>query len=168
MIGMIVAHDLLNAIGNGGQLPWHSSEDLNHFKETTMGGLLVMGRETAESIGKALPGRECVVLSKDPEYFLDGFTTYTPEELTRDWLYSISEGRPVWIVGGGSIYDQCLDFVDKVIVSLVRTEVEAADTYFPQYRGWLAMRAELVHEPYKEFAPTEKCPYHISVYEYVA
>ena len=168
MIGMIVAHDLNNAIGYKNKLLWKSSEDLQHFKETTMGGVLLFGRETAESIGRPLPGRECVVLSKDPEYFLDGFTTHTPDELTRDWLYSICEGRPVWIVGGGSIYDQCLDFVDKVIVSRVCTEVEAADTYFPQYRGWLAMRAELAQEPYKEFAPTEKCPYHIRVYEYVA
>ncbi|AQT28183.1 dihydrofolate reductase [Vibrio phage pVa-21] len=168
MIGMIVAHDLNLAIGNKGKLLWHSPEDLQHFKETTMGGTLVFGRETAESIGRPLPGRECIVLSKDFNYQLDGFTTLTPETIDRSWLESIAGGRPLWICGGGTIYDQCMEMVDKVVVSVVHTEIEEADAYFPQYRGWLETRRLQNSEPFIQFAPNEKCPHPISVFEYVA
>lgn len=168
MIGMIVAHDLNNAIGYENKLLWNSSEDLQHFKETTMGSVLLFGRETAESIGRALPGRECLVLSKDFNYQLEGFTTLTPESIDRAWLSSLSNGKDLWICGGSAIYEQCLDHVDKVVVSLVHDEVENADTYFPEYTGWLEQQRTANTEPYKQFAPTEKCPHSISVFEYTA
>lgn len=168
MIGLIVAHDELNAIGNDNKLLWKSKEDLEHFKETTMGGVLLFGRETAESIGRPLPGRECLVLSKDFNYQLDGFTTLTPETIDRQWLESISSGKDLWICGGSAIYEQCLDLVDKAVVSVFHTEVDAADAYFPQYRGWLALERNRNTEPYKQYAPTEECPIAFSVFEYVA
>ncbi len=166
MIGMIVAHDLANAIGHENKLLWKSSEDLQHFKETTMGSVLLFGRETAESIGRPLPGRECLVLSKDFNYHLEGFTTLTPESIDRAWLESISSGKDLWICGGGAIYKQCLDYVDKVVVSLVYDEVENADAFFPECDGWLEQQRMSNREPYKQFPPTEACPYQIDVFEY--
>lgn len=168
MIGMIVAHDLNNAIGYENKLLWKSSEDLQHFKETTMGSVLLFGRETAESIGRPLPGRECLVLSKDFNYHLEGFTTLTPETIDRAWLNSISSGKDLWICGGSAIYEQCLDHVDKVVVSVVHDEVDKADTYFPEYPDWLEQQRAVNQEPYKQFPPTEACPYSISVFEYSA
>lgn len=167
MLGMIVAHDEINAIGNENKLLWKSKEDLEHFKETTMGGVLLFGRETAESIGRPLPGRECIVLSKDFNYHLEGFTTLTPETIDRQWLESISGGKDLWICGGGTIYDQCMELVDKVVVSRFHTVVTEADAYFPPYRGWLLRESQNNLEPVKQFASTEECPFAFSVFEYI-
>lgn len=166
MIGMIVAYDENRAIGFENKLLWSSSEDLQHFKETTSGSVVVMGRKTFESIGRPLPNRVNVVLTRDTEFKADGCVVHSPDVIDRNFLNNISEGKDVWVIGGADIYQQCLDHVDKVVVSVVYTKVENADTYFPEFSGRLAMHETINVEPYKQFPPTVKCPYTIAVFEY--
>lgn len=99
---------------------WHCREELRHFRDTTMGSVIVMGRITAETTGK-LPGRDCIVLSKDPDYTLSGFTTMTIED-----LLTFVKQNPIlsfMICGGGKIYEAFFDYVRIAIVSRMDFDV---------------------------------------------
>jgi len=115
-------------IGNGLQIPWHISEDFKHFKATTMGGVVVMGRRTWESLGgKPLSGRENVVMTSKGGEIEGARVVKSLDELVE--TYS-TDPRTVWICGGANLYKQALKLCDEIIMSRVKLS-PAGDVYFP-------------------------------------
>ena len=125
----IVAMTPSRVIGRGGELPWHLPEDLAFFKRTTSGHAIVMGRKTYESIGRPLPKRRNIVLTRDRSWSADGVEViHRPEDMeTMEGL----EGR-VFIIGGAEIYAAFLSRLDEILVSHV-TEEHEGDTRFPEF-----------------------------------
>lgn len=115
-------------IGNAGDMPWNLPEDFKWFKEKTMGGILIMGRKTYESIGKPLPGRETYVLSRR-SLDIPGVTSFTDMETL---LQHLDTNKTVWIAGGAEIYRQTLDYCDEIFLTRVHRRCEG-DTYFPEF-----------------------------------
>lgn len=145
-ICLIVATDRDGVIGKDGGLPWHLPADLEHFKRTTMGKPLIMGRRTHESIGRALPGRRNIVLSRS--------ATWQPSEgceLARsvDQALELLSGEPtVMVIGGEAIYAAFLDSATHLYLTLVDTTVEGGDARFPaiDHAEWVEVdRCD--HEP---------------------
>jgi dihydrofolate reductase len=144
---IIVAISDNNAIGRDNQLLWHISEDLKFFKRTTLGSPVIMGRKTFESIGRALPKRVNIVVSR-------GFNT--GEEVavaaSLEEAFKVAEDTNLekcFVIGGGQIYSQALPLVDSLIVTHVHTVIEDADTFFPEIDPaiWkVAQRSELLHD----------------------
>ena len=113
-MSIIVAMAKNRVIGNKGQLPWHLPSDLRRFKQLTMGHPLLMGRCTFESIGTALPGRQTIVLSRDPEYRAASCVMATNIETA---LQLVSPVEELFICGGADIYQQTLPFADKIYLT---------------------------------------------------
>lgn len=126
---IIVAISDNNAIGRDNALLWHISEDLRFFKRTTLGCPVIMGRKTFESIGRALPGRVNIVISRGFSTGEDVAVTGSLEE-----AFEVAEETNLercFIIGGGQIYSQALPLVDSLVVTHVHTVIEDADTFFP-------------------------------------
>lgn len=126
---IIVAISDNNAIGRDNNLLWHISEDLRFFKRTTLGCPVIMGRKTFESIGRALPGRVNIVISRGFSTGEDVAVTGSLEE-----AFEVAEETNLercFIIGGGQIYSQALPLVDSLVVTHVHTVIEDADTFFP-------------------------------------
>ena len=126
---IIVAISDNNAIGRNNELLWHISEDLRFFRRTTLGWPVIMGRKTFESIGRALPGRVNVVVSR-------GFTTGEDVEVvgSLEEAFATAESTNLekcFVMGGGQIYAQALELADRLVVTHVHTVIEDADTFFP-------------------------------------
>jgi dihydrofolate reductase len=122
----IVAMDRNRAIGYRGKLPWHLPADLKFFKETTTGHTILMGRKTYESIGKPLPKRTNVVLTRNPSFHAEGVqVVHSLKEAVQKF-----EGDQLFIIGGAEIFTALLPAADKLIVTHIDHEFEA-DTYFP-------------------------------------
>lgn len=130
MIIGIVAISENFAIGRNGKLPWHYPADLRHFKETTMGGTLVMGSSTYRSIGRALPGRQMIVLSRSE-------LTDLPEEVIlchspRQILERAERfAGDVFIIGGAGVFETFQDEIDRWIVTRIPLTIEDADVFMP-------------------------------------
>jgi len=117
-------------IGRDGTLPWHLPGDLSFFKRTTSGHPIVMGRKTFDSIGRPLPKRRNIVLTRDRSWSADGVEViHDPKELSS--LADIGGGR-VFIIGGSEIYKAFLPELDDLLVSHISTEYEG-DTFFPAF-----------------------------------
>ena len=126
---IIVAVADNNAIGKDNALLWHISEDMRFFRRTTLGSPVIMGRKTFESIGRALPGRVNIVISR-------GFTTDEEVEVvgSLEDAFAMAESTNLekcFVMGGGQIYAQALAQADRLIVTHVHTVIEDADTFFP-------------------------------------
>jgi dihydrofolate reductase len=131
IVSIIVAMDRQGGIGKENRLPWRLSSDLKRFKELTMGHHLIMGRKTFESIGKPLPGRTMIVVSRDPEYRpADCLTAHSVEEAL-DVAASAGEGE-AFIGGGAEIYRSALPMADRIYLTEVEAEV-GTDTFFPEF-----------------------------------
>lgn len=125
---IVVAHDPNLVIGKEGGLPWRYPEDLKHFKQTTLGGTMIMGRGVFEELNEIpLPGRKNIVLSRTKTY--DNVDTYTSLQIALDEL----DEEEIFIIGGGVLYRDALPMADKMIVTQVNKEYDG-DTYFPEYR----------------------------------
>ena len=127
---IIVAIADNTAIGKDNALLWHISEDMRFFRRTTLGSPVIMGRKTFESIGRALPGRVNVVISR-------GFSTGEEVEVvgSLEQAYEVAESTNLekcFVMGGGQIYAQALPTADRLVVTHVHTVIEDADTFFPQ------------------------------------
>ena len=141
---IIVAISDNNAIGKDNALLWHISEDLRFFRRTTLGSPVIMGRKTFESIGRALPGRVNIVISR-------GFSTGEDVEVASSLqeAFAIAESTNLekcFVMGGGQIYAQALEEADRMIVTHVHTVIEDADTFFPPIdpQVWtVAQRSEM-------------------------
>jgi dihydrofolate reductase len=130
-VTIVVAMATNGVIGVDGGLPWRLPEDLTHFKQLTLGHPMIMGRATYESIGRALPGRTTIVLTRDPAWSADGVLVAPSldDALTR--AHEIDDD--VFLVGGGQVYAEALerDLVDLLSVTRVAQAPEG-DTHFPQ------------------------------------
>jgi len=128
LLSIIVAASANNVIGAGGGLPWHLPEDLRRFKEITMGKPMIMGRATYDSIGRALPGRTSIVISRQPGFEADGCIVVDSIDAA---IEAAGNAEEVMIVGGGEIYRQVLPMVDRIYMTRVQADVEG-DTRFPE------------------------------------
>ena len=127
-------------IGRGNEIPWHIPEDFKWFKETTMGHVLVMGRRTFESIGKALPGRETMVLTRGEFSHPDVTVIRSLDEVAPRL-----EGRDGFIAGGAQVYEQALPRCSDLFLTLVKREVEG-DVFFPEFENYYKKVAVLREE----------------------
>lgn len=125
MITLIFACDENGAIGRAGSLPWHQSTDLKHFKHLTLNKTIVMGRKTWESIGRPLPQRRNIVMSRS-ENIVDA------EVMSFVEIMELSLSEEVIIVGGGEIYSLFLPHAKEIHRTIIHTKVEHADTFAPQ------------------------------------
>ena len=128
MLYAIVAHDLNRAIGGGNDLLWHLPNDLKFFKEKTRGFPIIMGRKTFDSLGRPLPGRRNMVVTRQADWSAEGVEVFTTVEAAVAAL----NGADGFIVGGGEIYRQSLGMVDVLYATVVHTQIEGADTWFPE------------------------------------
>ena len=128
MLSLIVAISDNHVIGREGQLPWHLSADLKRFKRLTMGHHIVMGRKTYDSIGRQLPGRTSVVLTRQTDWAVEGVLTATDFESA---LTLTGDDEEVFVIGGSQIYQLALPLVDRLYVTRVHATVQG-DTYFPE------------------------------------
>ncbi len=158
-ISMIVAHDVNREIGFNNQLLWNVKEDMQFFKRVTTGKIIVMGRKTFESIGRPLPNRTNIVLTRDHTYKPEGVNVVTGI----DTIFGLAMTYDVFIVGGGEIYKTFLPFTDNLYVTEVMRnddkEVEY-DTVFPFYIDDfnLVMRSEVM------VSETDDCLYNFNWY----
>ncbi|MDN4013518.1 MULTISPECIES: dihydrofolate reductase [Chryseobacterium] len=129
MTTIVVAMGEKNEIGFENQLLWHLPKDLKHFKEITSGHPVIMGRKTYESIGKPLPNRTNIVVSRKTDWFEEGILIVGSIKEAVKFAKKIDE--EVFIIGGGKIYEQTMDIVDKLEVTLVKADLQA-DTFFPK------------------------------------
>ena len=129
IISIIVAMDRNGVIGKNGSLPWHLSSDLQHFKKITMGKAIVMGRRTHESIGRPLPGRENIVITRDSHFHAPGCTVLHSIE---DVMNYCSDSDEIMIMGGADLYAQTLDKASRIYLTEVHAE-QKGDTYFPEF-----------------------------------
>jgi dihydrofolate reductase len=136
-ISLIVAKAQNNVIGKDNGLVWKLSDDLKHFKRTTTGQYLIMGRKTFESMGKPLPNRTSIVVTRNENYTVPEGHYVVPDLETALKVCKKLNLDKVFISGGGEIYRQCLDSVDEMIITEVHARPEG-DTFFPEvdYHQW--------------------------------
>ncbi|MCS0396781.1 type 3 dihydrofolate reductase [Vibrio diabolicus] len=129
IISMIAAMADSRIIGKDNQMPWHLPADFAWFKRCTMGKPVVMGRKTYESIGRPLPGRLNIVISRDETLKVEGVTTVTSIEQALEVAGDVEE---VMIIGGGAIYAACLPMANKLYVTHIEAAIDG-DTQFPDW-----------------------------------
>ncbi len=162
-ISFVVAVAENGVIGHEGDLPWKLSSDLKRFKALTIGKPVVMGRKTYESIGKPLPGRENIVVTRDPDYRVDGVHVVgsVDEALALgEKLARRDGGHEVSVVGGGQIYAQTLDRATVLYVTHVERALDG-DTRFPPIdpAEWQSGDEEHIPEGPKDIYPTRFVTY---------
>lgn len=129
MICLIAALDRDYAIGRGNELPWKLPDDLKRFKALTLGKPVLMGRKTAESLGRALPGRRNLVLTRSRRVAFDGMETVA----SLDAAIEAAAGDDLMVIGGGEIYALALPFATQMFLTQVDTRVGDADAFFPRF-----------------------------------
>ena len=145
---VIVAIADNNAIGKDNALLWHISEDLKFFKRTTMGCPVIMGRKTFESIGRPLPKRQNIVVSRSGFCAPEGVATVASLDEAYSLVGDVTDR--CFVIGGGQIYAQAISSVDRLVVTHVHTVIEEADTFFPEIAPevWaVAERSDLLTDP---------------------
>ena len=131
MISFVVAMDQNRVIGFNNDMPWHLPNDLQHFKNITTGHTIVMGRKTFDSIGRVLPNRKHIVLTRSEQSF--------PEEVevvrNTDEILQYAkdhEAEEIFIIGGGELFKQMMPYVDKMYITLIEESFEG-DVFFPEF-----------------------------------
>lgn len=137
----IVAMSPERVIGKNGTLPWHISDDLKFFKKHTTGHPILMGRKTFESIGKPLPKRENIVLTKDPAWHHDGVEIiHHPRDLKDHPLID----QHIFVIGGAQVYEFFMPMMSDLVITHIKESYEG-DTYFPEYEKEFP-KSELIWE----------------------
>ncbi|WP_421918013.1 dihydrofolate reductase [Marinifilum sp.] len=156
-IAIIVAASRNNVIGKNNQLIWRLSADLKRFKALTTGHTIIMGRKTFDSIGKPLPNRTSVIITRQKDYQQEGcIVVHSLEEA----LETVKDQEKVFIIGGGTIYEQSIDKADELYLTLVHREF-FGDTFFPKIKltEWESVARE-------DCLPDEKNEYPYSFIDY--
>lgn len=128
-LAIIVAMDRENAIGRNGDIPWHIPDDLKRFKKITSGHPVIMGRKTFDSIGKPLPNRKNIVISRKNESIPGCIVINDPN----DFVYHVDLDGFVFVIGGESIYDIFLPITDYLFITTVQDTFANTDTFFPDF-----------------------------------
>ena len=155
---MVVAHADNRIIGKDNDMPWHLPADLAYFKKTTLGKPIIMGRKTYESIGRPLPGRKNIVISRDENYSADGIETVTSVEQALSLVQDVEE---IMVIGGGAIYQHCLPFADKLYITHINATIDG-DTQFPSYdleNDWKKVSSEVREADEKNAFELDFCVY---------
>jgi dihydrofolate reductase len=157
-ISLIVAMDENRLIGNDNQLPWHLPADLAFFKRTTMGKPIVMGRKTFESIGKALPGRRNIVITRDPAFSADDCEVVNSVDSA---LACCAGEAEVMLIGGASLYQQTITRATRMYITRIHHRFEG-DTWFPEFEDndWKVENAQ-------DFDADQRNPFAYSFVKYV-
>ncbi|WAK02204.1 dihydrofolate reductase [Methylobacter sp. YRD-M1] len=140
-ISLIVAMASNRVIGINNQLPWHLSADLKRFRQITMGSPILMGRKTYESIGRPLPGRTNVIISRDPDYKQEGCLVFNDIETA---IESCGQKfQEIFVIGGSELYKSMLPMADTLYVTLINKEF-SGDAFFPELdtRHWAEVSRE--------------------------
>ena len=146
-ISLIVAVSRNGAIGLNNQLPWYLPEDLKYFKSVTMGKPLIMGRKTFDSIGRPLPGRANIVLTRDSRWTSDGVEVVQSVEqalVAGEIACEAADVDEIMVIGGEQIYRMTIDLADRIYLTQVDTDVEG-DAFFPDIdlNNWSQTRVKL-------------------------
>ena len=138
---LIAAYADNRVIGDHGHIPWHIPEDFAHFKATTMGGVLVMGRATYDSIGRPLPGRTTIVVTRNPDWSAGG--VLVAHSLDDALALGAKQGVEVYVAGGTQIYEQALPRATHQVLTEVHRTVPG-DAHYPEFdpEDWLETRRE--------------------------
>lgn len=136
-VGMIWAQGRNGSIGRNGVMPWHLPEDLAHFKDTTVGAPVIMGRKTWESLPekfRPLPGRQNIVVTRNDDFVASG--AVTAESLEEAFAKADPPSKEstvdAWVIGGGELYKLAMPLATKLVVTMVDLEVADADTFAPE------------------------------------
>jgi dihydrofolate reductase len=145
-LSLLVAVAENNVIGRDGDLPWHLSADLRRFKRLTMGHVMLMGRKTWESIGRPLPGRTSIVISRQADYqtgFDEVPVAVNLDEALARTRQVAAETAEVFVIGGARIYEMILPRVDRLLLTRVHAEVQG-DVFFPpvNWEAWHLVEEE--------------------------
>jgi len=172
ILSMIVATANSNIIGKDNDMPWHLPADLAYFKKVTLGKPIIMGRKTYESIGRALPGRKNIVISRDENYLPQGkgaedVDVVTSVEQALALVERLNSNNSteekideMMVIGGGAIYKHCLPNADRLYVTHIKADIEG-DTRFPNYDdgSWKKVNTELRERDEKNDYDLEFCIY---------
>ena len=155
---LIVAHARNGAIGIDGKLPWYLPEDRKHFKRTTLGKPVIMGRKTWESLGRPLPGRKNVVITRQADYVAEGACVVPTIEAA---LEAVKDEPVAFILGGAQIYEQTLPLVKVAHVTVINADYDA-DAYFKPLddEHWLL-------DEEQTFPATDAHPFSFSIRRYL-
>jgi dihydrofolate reductase len=139
-VELVVAAAENDVIGRGGRLPWHLPADLKHFKSLTVGKSILMGRKTYESIGKALPDRVNIVMSRSLRSAPAGCALVSTLQEAR----GLAAHSPLMVIGGAEVYRLSMPIARRIHLTLVHTRIEDGDTFFADWRGpqWREMHRE--------------------------
>lgn len=157
-ISIIVAMAQDRTIGINNTLPWRCPEDLKHFKALTMGHHMIMGRKTFDSIGKPLPGRTTVVVTRNPALKIDGcIVVHSLDEAVK----SCAGDEELFIVGGAELYSQALPLADKLYLTEIQQQIKG-DAHFPDFNKseW----REIERNSHKQESP-QPLNYHFVTYQ---
>ena len=140
IVSLIVAMSENRVIGRDGDMPWRLSADLRRFRQLTMEHTIIMGRRTWESIGRLLPGRKTVIITRNPHFLVAGATIVDNLD---DALNAAGDDSEVFIIGGGEIYRLAFPIANRIYVTRVLAEIEG-DTTFPEidWQKWTRIESE--------------------------
>jgi len=157
-VSLIVAMARNGVIGVNNTLPWHLPADLKHFKSLTMSHHIVMGRKTYESIGKPLPGRTSVVVTRNPGYSVSGVIVVNSLESALD---ACDNDEEIFVIGGAELYRQAINLADRIYLTEIDADI-SGDAHFTEFDRKLWQETERITN-----APDERNPYtfHFVVYD---
>jgi dihydrofolate reductase len=149
MLSLVVAMSENRVIGVENRLPWHIPEDLKRFKKITSGHSIIMGRKTFESIGKPLPNRTNIVITRNKEYRVEGVVTCHSLQDAIEWAGRAPGSDEIFVIGGGEIFKEALPRAGRIYLTEVQWPFEG-DAYFPAFEEEAfreANREQLSHNP---------------------
>jgi|SRR3989344_6987405 len=143
-ISLIAAIATNRALGKGNKLIYAISEDLKRFKKITSGHPIIMGRRTFESIGRVLPDRTNIIITRDPEFKVEGAEVVHSLDKALEKAKEV-ENEEIFVIGGGQIFEQSINLADKLYLTIIEDNPEA-DTFFPDYSDFKKVVFEEEHE----------------------
>lgn len=129
MIGLIVARSKNNVIGKNGEIPWNIKGEQKQFKELTTGNVVIMGRKSFEEIGKPLPNRKNIIVSRNEKFSGENLITVSSLQEALE----LTKGEKVFVAGGCGLYEEALPLVDVMYITEVDMEIEDGDVFFPEF-----------------------------------
>ncbi len=139
-LALIAAMSTNRVIGVNNQLPWHMPADLQHFKSKTLNKPVIMGRKTFDSIGRPLPKRRNLIVTRQADFTVDGCDVFQSIDAAID---AVADSDEVMIIGGAGIYEQMIDRADRMYLTIIESDIKG-DAYFPEWRNedWVEISNE--------------------------